>query len=476
MHDYDSQMANTAAVFIGRDEEMAALEERYASPDSELLPIYGRHRVGKTELLARLAKGKPTVFFTAEAQLPAMQIRGFLAQAANSLRAPDLAANTPADWATAFRQVLRAAPAKRKLLLVLDELQWACRSSPELPSVIQRLWDHQWQHTGNIMLVLCGSNVGFMEREVLGGRSPLYGRRTGSLKLDPLNFADAARFHPHWSHEEQARAYFVCGGLPAYLLRFNPDLSVEQNIAGLFFRRLGFFENEPHFLLHEELADVSQAMSILRAVALGDKAQGDIARSVGLTSNALAPHLKILTELGYLERIAPLTPSPPARTAVVYRMADPLLRFWFRFVALRLGSAGRCSPTRAFEQLVAPQWESFCGEGFERLCREALPYLYEHESVVGRYTVGEYWDRESQIDVVGLRDDGRVDLGQCRWKADVPMARAVRELNIRAARYPAEGRTTGLHLFVRSKPRTAPPGVRVHDLDDLYSLPTGVLD
>jgi AAA+ ATPase superfamily predicted ATPase len=467
-------MASRAVRFVGREEELAALEERYASPHSELLPIYGRRRVGKTELLIRLAKGKPTVFFTASAKLPVAQIGAFMREAADWLRKPDLAKSVLLDWKTALQQVMRAAPPERKLLLVLDEFQWACDSSPDLPSQIQSLWDHEWQRTGRIMLVLCGSYIGFMEREVLGPSSPLYGRRAGVLKLAPFNFIEAARFHPSWSCEQQARAYFVCGGVPAYLRRFNPDLSVEQNVAREFFRRDAVFQNEPAFLLREELSDVSQAMSILEAVAMGRKAQGEIAKAVGLSSSALAPHLRLLVELGYLERIVPLTPKPPPRTAVVYRMGDPLLRFWFEFVEPRPAALRCYSARRAFELLVAPQWDAFCGDGFERLCREALPYLYEQEAVAGRYSVGEYWQHDSQIDVVGLRADGRVDLGECRWQADVPMARAIKELRARAEKYPAAGRTKGLRVFVRARPRTDPPGVRVHDLQELYALPGSV--
>lgn len=297
-------MARSRSSFIGREQELAALERRYASPDSELLAVYGRRRVGKTELLMQACRDKPTVFFTASARLPVAQVRGFMRAAARGLRMSALAEAAPADWEAAFRLVLGAAPRDRKLMLIIDELQWACQSSPELPSVIQQLWDHEWQDTGGLMLVLCGSGVGLMEREVLGGRSPLYGRPTGSFKLEPFSFLDAARFQPGWSAEEHARAYFVCGGIPAYLRRFKPEMSVEQNIAREAFTRDAYFQNEPEFLLREELSDVSQAMSILEAIALGRKSQGQIAQAVGLSTAALAPHLKSFVQLGYLERVA----------------------------------------------------------------------------------------------------------------------------------------------------------------------------
>lgn len=454
--------------FIGRAAELGALQRRYTSSRSELIPVYGRRRVGKTELLVQLATGKPTVYFTASDKLRTPQIGGFMRAAAEWLENPSLGEAAPASWEAAFKLVIGAAPKNRKLLLVMDEFQWACQSSPELPSVIQRLWDHEWQHSGRLLLILCGSFVGFMEREVLGSRSPLYGRRTASIQLEPFGFREAADFHPQWSLEEKARAYFVCGGIPAYLRRFDPYLSVTQNVAREFFEIDAYFKGEPEFLLREELTELKQAASILEAVALGRRGQGEIARAVGLSTSALAPHLKSLVNLGYLERLFPLSPNRPPRNAVVYRIADPLLRFWFRFLEPNWSLLRRYTAERAFEHIVAHQWDAYCGEAFERLCREALPLLYEAEGISGRSQVGEYWAREAQIDVVGLRGDGWIDLGECRWPARSSLTEAARELSVRATHYPAGGHTIQHRLFVRSKPRTVPAGVRVHDLVALY--------
>jgi len=466
-------MSSPAAAFqfVGRRTELKVLEQRYASSRSELIPVYGRRRVGKTELLLRFASNKPTVYFTASDKLRTPQIADFLRAAAEWLAASHLAESAPATWEAALRLVVAAAPRQRKLLLVLDEFQWLCQSSPELPSIIQRLWDMEWQRDNGLMLILCGSLIGFMEREVLGARSPLHGRRTADLRLEPFRFREAAAFHPNWSLEEQARAYFVCGGVPAYLGRFEPGRSVAQNIAREFFEIDGFFQREPDFLLREALAEVKQAASVLEAVALGRRAQSDIARAVGLTASALAPHLKTLVSLGYLERVFPLSTRRPPRTSVVYRIADALLRFWFRFVEPNWSTLRRYSPERAFEQIVGPHWEAFCGEGFERMCREALPLIYVNERVSGRFEIGEYWDRAVQIDVVGLRTDGWVDLGECRWSSRTRLAETARELSARTLHFPVGNRTVRPLLFVRKNSRPAPAGTIVHDLRALYEAP-----
>ncbi len=222
--------------------------------------------------------------------------------------------------------------------------------------------------------------------------------------------------------------------------------------------------------MREELSEIKQAASVLETVALGRRSQSDIARAVGLTTSALAPHLKNLASLGYLERAMPLSGERAPRTSVVYRISDPLLRFWFRFVEPNWSALRRHPPDRTFEQLVAPQWESFCGEGFERLCREALPLIYSKEGVSGRFQVGEYWDREVQIDVVGVREDGWVDLGECRWTANAGLSAAARELSARAMRFPVRNRSVRQLLFVRKRPASAPAGIDVYDLHGLYGF------
>jgi AAA+ ATPase superfamily predicted ATPase len=455
--------------FIGRKQELAALARQYKSSRSGLVPVYGRRRVGKTELLLQFAHGKPTIYFSAREKLRTSQLADFLRAAAEWLGAPHLAGVAPPDWEAAFHLALEAAPRDRKLVLILDEFQWLCDSSPEIPSVLQKLWDLAWQRDNRILLILCGSFIGFMEREVLGSKSPLHGRRTGDLRIEPFPFREAADFFPRWSREEQARAYFVCGGVPAYLRRFDPNRSVTQNVAQEFFALDAFFQREPDFLLREELSEVKQATSILETIARGRRNQGEIARGVGLSSAALAPHLKNLLALGYLERVFPLKPTPPAHTSVLYRLADPVLRFWFRFIEPSWSQVRRYSPERGFEQLVAPQWESYCGECFERLCREALPLLYSDEGVAGRFSVGEYWDKTVQIDVVGLRADNWIDLAECKWHGTPGIPAPAAELAMKVSSYPSGNRTVRKRLFVRAKPRaSATADVTVHELSELY--------
>jgi AAA+ ATPase superfamily predicted ATPase len=174
-----------------------------------------------------------------------------------------------------------------------------------------------------------------------------------------------------------------------------------------------------------------------------------------------------------LERLAaqPLTGERPNPRHVRYDVGDPLLRFWFRFVFPHQSQLLRLGSQRAWSEHVKPRLDAYFGNCFERLCREALPRLYEREGVRAAFEVGEYWSQQTQIDVVSLRTDGWTDLGECKW-GTVRSASAVEgELEAKVKSYPnRRNATLGRRIFTRGK-RPGRPGssaVRWHTLEDLY--------
>lgn len=461
--------------FVGRATEIAALDEAWRGGKSAFIPIYGRRRTGKSRLIVEFAEDKPAIYHVGKKAPAALQRAEFLQLAAVALGEPLLAQVTAETWAQAFRLVEDRWKGPGKLLLALDEFQWTTESSPELPSVLQEAWDRRWQKSGRIMLILCGSYLGFMEREVLGKKSPLFGRRTAQMLLRPFGFREAAEFHPGWSATDHAQAYFVCGGLPAYLECFARSHSIEQSLAVNFFRDNGPLAREPEFLLREELRDVANYHAILHGMAaLGETTNSGIARAAGLGDRALHYYLSTLMELGYVRRRHPLHGAANTARETRYAIADPLLRFWFRFVYPNLSRIPVLGPERAVRELVRPGWEAFCGEAFERLCREAIPFLHAEEKVAASVTVGEYWAKDVQIDVVALRDDHCIELGECKWGAVKSSVALRAELAAKVPAFPnRRGQTLRLRYFTRERvrPAAAPAGTPPetwHHLAALY--------
>jgi len=177
--------------FIGRKRELAVLEEAWAGSASGFIPIYGRRRVGKSELILRFLEGKQGVYFLGKQAPAGLQIREFLEEAAAVLDDPVLAGFSAEGWGPALDAVVSRRRPGSKLILAFDEFQWTAGASPELPSLLQERWDRRWSRSGDVLLILCGSYVGFMEREVLGRESPLFGRRTAQILLRPFGYREA---------------------------------------------------------------------------------------------------------------------------------------------------------------------------------------------------------------------------------------------------------------------------------------------
>lgn len=458
--------------FLGREAELAALERSYRSRTGAMVPIYGRRRVGKTELIKRFVADKPGAVYVVGEHAPAgLQLRAFLTAAGQALATPLLEQVSPSSWRDALVMVEEAWKGPGKLVIVLDEFQWLCESSPELPSVLQHLWDQRWRDSGRVMIILCGSFIGFMEREVLGAKAPLFGRRTAQILLRPFGYREAALFHPSYSLVDRAKAYFICGGIPRYLELFEPSRSIDMNIVACFLDEYSPLFREADFLLREELRDLQTYHAILVALAERPMALTEVGAVTGQGHN-VQYHLQQLAGLGYVTRRFPLAGTRPNKQSVRWTLDDPLLRFWFRFVSPNQSLLQVPGPGPTFAGRIRPALDAYFGRCFEALCREALPWIYARERLTAAYDIGEYWSRDTQIDVVGMRDDGWIDLGECKWGAVRSRPAVERELEDRVEHFPnPRNATIQRRVFVRtlaSGARRDEAGVRWHDLADLY--------
>jgi len=449
------------------------LSSEHTAKRSAMVVVYGRRRVGKSELLLELLRSHPGLYFVGKQAPAPLQLRELTREAARVLDEPLLANLPDDDWRGALKAIVERGTRSGKMLLVLDELPWTAQAAPELPSVLQELWDRDWKKSGKLTLVLCGSYLGFMEKEVLGSKSPLFGRRTAQIKLRPFDPVEAAGFHPKWSRVAQAQAYFLCGGIPLYLEMFEAGRSLRQNVEAALLSEFAPLFREPDFLLRTELRELDNYYAILLALATGSSTLADLARVTGIGRGSIPYYLQTLVELGYVAKRYPLVDldKAPAARHVRFGIEDALLRFWFRFIFPNQSSVVRLGPRGAYDLHVKPAIDSYFGGCFERLCRQQLPSLYDAEGVAARHAVGEYWSKKAQIDVVGLRDDGWTDLGECKWGRISSVAALRRELATKVAAYPNErGATVFRRFFVRERPNKlkVQDGERWHTLAELY--------
>ena len=457
-------------MFINRVRELAFLERRYGTDQAELVVLYGRRRVGKTELLRRFCEGKRHFFFVADLGTEASTLAELARHYGEAFHG-DPASISFTSWDQALKALARQASQER-LIVVLDEFTYLLQTSPTLPSVLQRLWDETLQHT-RLMLVLSGSYIGIMEREVLAYQAPLYGRRTAQWHLQPLRFTDARLFLPGYSLPDQVRTYAVLGGVPAYLRQFSDHRPLLDNIEDEILSLGAFLYDEPRFLLQMELREPRVYFAILEAVAAGRVRQDEISQAVGVKGASLGYYLTTLRDLGLIERIVPVTDADPVHSRQGrYQLLDPFFRFWFRFVYRERVHLER-GDTAPVRQAVSEQADILAGLAFEELCRAAVWDL----PAVGRIPfrpqrVGMWWDGQAQIDVAALNEE-YILLGECRWRTRPLGSEVLVELKRKAARVPGERRQI-LALFSRAGftesliAEAEAAGVRLFDLDDLF--------
>jgi len=376
-------------MFIGRERESGVLAELYDSGQAEMFVLYGRRRVGKTELLQQFCSNRRAVYFLAAQVRDKDNLRGFRDALREGLDDPLLDGVEFPDWSAALSFAAERTGDER-LVLVLDEFPYLCESSKGLPSQVQQFWDTKGKHS-QLMLVLCGSQVSFMEKEVLAERSPLFGRRTGQKRLSPLEPRDTLAFFDRWSVEQRILGYSILGGMPAYLRRFDDSRSLEENLLRDVLRPEGYLFDEVQFLLRSELTNPTTYNSILAAVARGAERVGDIALGVGVDSTTANKYLHVLRELQLVEREIPITDPDPLRSRKGrYRVADRFIAFHFRHLQpnLSLVHAGRGA--RVYKEFIEPDLERLFDDArvdfiLSHLRREAAECLDDEVLEVGRF-------------------------------------------------------------------------------------------
>ncbi len=378
------------SAFLGRERDLGYLNELHDSGRPELFVLYGRRRVGKTELLQQFCGERKAVYFLAAQVRDRDNLRAFRLAASEALGDPLAATVEFPDWVAALGFLAERAGNER-LVVVLDEFPYLCEANKSLPSQIQKFWDTRGKRS-SLLLILCGSQVSFMEREVLAERSPLFGRRTGQRRLEPLAPLATLDFFPRWKLEQRVLAYSILGGMPAYLRRFDDSRTLEENLLREVLRPEGYLFEEVQFLLRHELSNPATYNSLLASIARGATRLADISLDVGVDATTANKYLHVLRELDLVEREVPLSDPDPMRSRRgSYRIADRFLQFHFRHIQpnVSLIHAGR--GTRVLEEFIRPDAARLVDEArldfvLDHMRREAAELVGEELVEIGRHT------------------------------------------------------------------------------------------
>ena len=378
--------------FIDREDELRILDERFKSGRAEFLVVYGRRRIGKTELIKKVISKHGGIILMGREESKKLQLQRFSKLLAEHFNDDFLKKQSLDSW-DAFFEYLSAKTGR--IILALDEFPYLVKEDRALPSILQDYWDNKLHNT-EIFLIILGSSISMMEK-LLGYKSPLYGRCTGQLKLGPFKFKDVASYIG--DVEKAVEFYSVFGGTPAYITEADLSKSITENIEEKFLRIDSFVYQDVRFVLMEEMEEPRYYFSILEAIAKGNVALGEIINYTGLRRSLVGKYLRVLMDLGLIRRKVPVTASVKTKKGI-YSFRDNIFSFWFGFIhpyedMLELGRE------EEVRDLIKRNLNTHIGRVFEDVAEEVLRDIYR-----GRFSrLGSWWHRGEEIDLVALDEE-----------------------------------------------------------------------
>ena len=345
-------------MFYGREDELAELDRRYRSEGFQFIPVYGRRRVGKTALIDEFIKGRTAVKFTAVKGSYRTNMR-LLSSIVLGIK------NVPA---MEFEDILEAMHSKfgsGRYVFVIDEYPYLVRSDQSVTGILNNFIESHLD--SKAFIILSGSSMNMMENQILGRRSPLYGRRTGQIRLSPFPFAETVHFLPGYTDEERLAVYGLVGGIPWYLSFFDSRRGLRDNIIDNLINPYAVLSKEATLLFAEEFESLVVFFVIISAIAKGHTRVGEIATYAGLETSRVSVLLKQLIMLEIVEKMRPIDDIGSKRT--VYRIRDHYLRSYFRFIYPENVQVVRDRYGEVCDEIMDGM-DTYLGHVFEDVCSE----------------------------------------------------------------------------------------------------------
>lgn len=407
-------------MFLGRKNELKLLEELYASDKFEFLIIYGRRRVGKTSLLQEFCKNHAGIFFSAQEKNDALNLEDF--SRVSQMFFEHGYFGKFLNWESAFGYI-GDKKAKEKQLIIIDEFPFIASENPSVKSVLQHTIDHVWKNK-RIFLIICGSSVSFMENEVMGYKSPLYGRATAQLEVHPFDYLDSGAFFPDYTNEEKLLAYGILGGIPCYLQTFSDKRSIQENVAMQILRTGSFLKEEPQLLLKMELREPAVYNSIFEAIAGGASRLNDISQKIHEESYKCSKYINTLRAIKLIDKVTPCGEQESSKKSI-YRIKDHYYDFWYHYVFANKSYYEMLGEAMAAEEIVETESLShYMGHIFEEICCQYMIRLAKCRKLPFiPHEIGKWWGnhpakkKQDDIDIIAFdRNKESAIFCECKFK------------------------------------------------------------
>ncbi len=426
--------------FANRERELSFLEEIYREKGFNLVVLYGRRRVGKTELIKKFIENKPSIYVLATDESYAENIKFFKQKFAEFAKREYFLRLETESLYELFRFFCEEIK-ERKCVIVIDEFPYLMQTKKGLLSLFQKIIDELLVRT-NITLIFCGSSMSVMESEVIGKGTPLYGRNLNIWKLQPFSFKHVVKYF-----KNPFEVYFIFGGVPYYLKFYNEEKPLMENIREILLTKGKNLYDEPLILLRQEFRESRVYRLILKYLSLGYKTIGKLCSASGMDKSNLTKYLSSLEEVGIVRHVLPFG----MKRKGIYEINDPLFRFWFKFVYpyrdyLEVGRR------EVVEEIIGRELNEYFGLCFEYLVEEVLKQKLIPELEDFGF-VSKWWHKDKEIDLVALKEETKEILFcECKWQSRVNAKKVCRELTEKASyvQWHNEKRKESFAIFAKS--------------------------
>ena len=419
--------------FYCREDELRKLNKRYAGDKFECVVIYGRRRVGKTALINEFCRNKPVIFFSA-LNTTGKENLAALSKAIMSFERPDTDLVPEFGSYDAALDELTALSRDKRIVFVIDEYPYLAKAKPAISAMLQHIIDHKWAES-KMYLILCGSSMSFMESQVLGSQSPLYGRRTAQICLKQISFRHYKGFFPGKKEKELIELYSVTGGVPKYIELIGKEKDIFTSVKNNVLERSSYLYDEPEFLLQQEVSEIGSYFSVIKSIASGNRKLSDIAASIGLKATGITKYLKTLIDLDLVEREVPVTESNPEKSKKgLYVIKDNYISFWFKFVYPYKSFIESGNADHVMEKIRQSFVQNHVSYVYEDICREKMQMMNMQGDLPFHFSkLGRYWDKNTEIDIVALdTDPNRIIFGECKYRKELMGTDVLKALEAKA--------------------------------------------
>ena len=370
-------------MFIGREEELALLREEHIG---KAVMVYGKRRVGKTKLILKALEqcSYQTVYFECLKGTMQDNIAGFVQELVRIKVLPVPLAFSSLQDVFAYLNTM-----PQIIVVVVDEYThlYAMNDSAVVDSVLQSIIDNR---LSNIELILAGSHIGLM-KGLLQERNPLYGRFAVSIKLEELNYLDAAKFYPDKSAYDKVAHYAVFGGSPFINQALNPVATLRENIIDTVLNPMSSVYLYASQLVFADNALNVNAERIFFALGNDRKRYTEIEDALGVKKTGnLAKQIKTLTDHEILSRSIPIN-KPNDNKKATYELSDNLLRFYYTFVYKNTSALQVLGAEAFYDEFIAPALTDFIARCFEDICREYFSLQVRSGQMNGVRSIGSYY-------------------------------------------------------------------------------------